>query len=342
MGIKGIKKLLHKKCKTGLYQTNIKQFANNIILIDTSIFLYKFKYFGDLKSNFTNFITKLLQHNITPIFVFDGRPTDNKLNNVLKERKEKRVKQQEKINKLKDELSEHITFVDDLPPNYIEINLPEELQEKVNKLQKLKKQQICVTYKDVKGVKELFDILGVLYIHVEYEADIVIPYIINTYNLKPLCISDDSDFLPHNINLISKLDIKTGVVEYIDIIKIQEELNVTRNEFIDMCVLMGCDYCRSIRGVGPMSAYKFIKQYKNLEMVFKKRKIEDTKEFIEARNIFIKPKIDAIIDIDFENLKKKKLDKSKFMELDLSEKTKEKMVKISSRNPLTKYFKVKK
>ena len=44
---------------------------------------------------------------------------------------------------------------------------------------------------------------------------------------------------------------------------------MTYDEFIDMCILCGCDYTGSIRNVGPIKAYQFIKKYGNIETVVK-------------------------------------------------------------------------
>ena len=34
-----------------------------------------------------------------------------------------------------------------------------------------------------------------------------------------------------------------------------------------MCILCGCDYCDTIRGIGQMKAYQFIQKYKTIEKV---------------------------------------------------------------------------
>lgn len=33
-------------------------------------------------------------------------------------------------------------------------------------------------------------------------------------------------------------------------------------QFIQLCVLSGCDYCPSIKGVGVISAYKYVNTHK--------------------------------------------------------------------------------
>lgn len=40
-------------------------------------------------------------------------------------------------------------------------------------------------------------------------------------------------------------------------------------QFVDLCILLGCDYCESIRGIGPKRAYDLIKQYKSIEEILK-------------------------------------------------------------------------
>jgi len=42
-------------------------------------------------------------------------------------------------------------------------------------------------------------------------------------------------------------------------------LGLTFEQFVDLCILCGCDYCSSIKGIGPKTALKLIRQYQNLE-----------------------------------------------------------------------------
>ena len=75
-------------------------------------------------------------------------------------------------------------------------------------------------------------------------------------------------------------------------------------EFIDMCILCGCDYTNTIRGVGPTRALNYIQKYKTIEKVIevieeenlsntKKTKyiIPDTFEYEKSRDLFINPDI---------------------------------------------------
>ena len=44
-------------------------------------------------------------------------------------------------------------------------------------------------------------------------------------------------------------------------------LEMTHSQFIDMCILCGCDYTTKIGGMGPQTAYKLMKKHGNIEGV---------------------------------------------------------------------------
>ncbi len=54
-----------------------------------------------------------------------------------------------------------------------------------------------------------------------------------------------------------------------------KELELSYDEFVDLCILCGCDYSQSIDGIGPVTAYKLIKEHKKLEDVVKKLEDEN-------------------------------------------------------------------
>lgn len=59
---------------------------------------------------------------------------------------------------------------------------------------------------------------------------------------------------------------------------------------------MGCDYCDTIRGIGPKRAHDLIRDYKNIETVIEKidkdkYTVPENWPFKEARNLFINPEI---------------------------------------------------
>lgn len=62
-----------------------------------------------------------------------------------------------------------------------------------------------------------------------------------------------------------------------------------------MCILCGCDYASKIEGIGPVKAYKFIKDLKNLESI-----IEFCKKENEEKEKYKIPKPD---EFDYEEVR---------------------------------------
>lgn len=68
------------------------------------------------------------------------------------------------------------------------------------------------------------------------------------------------------------------------------------DEFIDFCILCGCDYCDTIKGIGSKTAYNLIKEYNCIENIIKnidqnKYQVPANFKYVEARQSFIKPKV---------------------------------------------------
>jgi len=73
-------------------------------------------------------------------------------------------------------------------------------------------------------------------------------------------------------------------------------LELTHDQFIDMCILLGCDYCDSIRGIGPKRAYELIKQHGDIETILqkldpKKYSVPENWPYKDARELFRNPDV---------------------------------------------------
>ena len=78
--------------------------------------------------------------------------------------------------------------------------------------------------------------------------------------------------------------------------KVLEDLEFTKDQFIDLCILLGCDYCESIKGVGPVKAIKLIQEHKCIEEAIKhldasKYPIPEGWLYKEARELFKNPDV---------------------------------------------------
>lgn len=67
-------------------------------------------------------------------------------------------------------------------------------------------------------------------------------------------------------------------------------------QFIDLCILLGCDYCESIRGIGPKRAIELVSQYKCIEEILKnidqsKYIVPEDWNYEQARELFKNPEV---------------------------------------------------
>lgn len=69
-------------------------------------------------------------------------------------------------------------------------------------------------------------------------------------------------------------------------------LGVTMEQFIDLCILLGCDYCATVKGVGPAKAVSLIKEHGSIDKalsVLDPSKIDTDWEYQQARLLFKTP-----------------------------------------------------
>jgi flap endonuclease-1 len=96
--------------------------------------------------------------------------------------------------------------------------------------------------------------------------------------------SDDMDCLTFGCKVLIKgIRTKTDPVVEINLEDVLRELDFTIDEFIDFCILCGCDYCGTIENVGPVKAYQFIKEHKTIENVLLAME-EENKRFEQEKN----------------------------------------------------------
>jgi flap endonuclease-1 len=72
--------------------------------------------------------------------------------------------------------------------------------------------------------------------------------------------------------LIRKLTFASAskaMLQSINYQKALEGLGLDHAGFVDLCILLGCDYCDSVKGVGPKTALKLMKQYGSIEEILK-------------------------------------------------------------------------
>ena len=280
MGIKNLNSFLEKHAKLAITEQNLSRYKNKKVAIDTSIFLYKFKYSGKFLESFVNQVYHFSRFDITPIYVFDGAPPKEK-QDVLDSRKEHKQKILQKVEELEEEINKLTIDQEDLRKE-LEIQIKQTQRKCIN-----------ITREDVDNLKKVFNIMGVKYIQANCEADLVCCKLFKNGEVDT-CLSNDMDFLPSGCGiLLRNYNNSNKVLEY-NLKYILQILNFTYEQFVDFCILCGCDYTCKIPKLGSETAYKYIKAHGNIETVLelycgegKKFKEPPNFEYSKARELII-------------------------------------------------------
>jgi flap endonuclease-1 len=75
-----------------------------------------------------------------------------------------------------------------------------------------------------------------------------------------------------------------------------KKLGITRSQLIDMSILMGTDYNRGVKGIGPKTAYKLVKRHGSLERMPPEVALVLPDNVDDIRRNFKKPKVDDIFE----------------------------------------------
>ena len=177
------------------------------------------------------------------------------------------------------------------------------LKEMEQKVKSLIVQTFVPTYKDTELCKQLFKFTNIKYISAEGEADEVLG-VLNRRNEIDAVLSADMDLLAYGTTSLLA-DLKTAkrggsVCKEYKLEGILKDMGWCHDQFVDFCILCGCDYVDSIPWLGCKTAKKYIDTHKTIENVVadiekkKKGKIKMEKDEIEDymikvvkdRNIF--------------------------------------------------------
>lgn len=307
MGVTNLIKVITKECgDTAIKKYDLTRFSGMTVAVDASLMVYKtvlakraggkdmVNKKGELTSHLHGVLQKILkflENGIIPIFVFDGKAPDIK-NKTAAKRNEKRQNALDNLAKL--------------GPNA-------DIQDETY-LRNFK-ESFRPTKENFKECQIMLDLMGIPYICAPGEADVVCAWLSSRTNpdgkrwAKGVC-SDDSDMLvfgaPYLFKDMSKFMKPQSQITVVSLHKCLVKMNITMEQFIDMCVLLGCDHCSNIPKVGMAKVYPHIVDHGKLEKIIKLYKqkrpeLVDTFDFdvmIETKNYF-KNAVNEIDESDF-------------------------------------------
>lgn len=303
MGVKNLFKLITQYAPDSISSNNIKDYSGKYIVLDASMVIYQYVIAirgtgsdlqnndGEMTSHIIGVLSKtfmLLKYDIIPIFVFDGKPPDIK-HDTIKTRKKNKKKNLEKM----------------------------EVTEDDNERIKYFKRSFTINNKQIQEVKHILGLFGIPTIEAPSEADPLCAKIV--YNkLAHGVASEDMDLLVFGCpKLIRNLSGKKKTIE-INLEIILEGMKLSLDEFIDLSILLGCDYSSTIPKIGPKRAYEIINEYRSIDKFLEEDKkvkdgfykIPEDFNYIAARDFFKNPPLKNITKNQIK-LKKPKYNKIK-------------------------------
>ena len=268
-------------------------FSGRRIAFDANNELYQFlalirqpdgRYFSDSKGRPTSHLmglfyrtTRLTEYGIFPIFVFDGKPHPLKLRELDERKKLKEKAEREWLEAL---------FRGDLPTAWRKAI-----------------QTSRLTSEMIKEAKELLDLMGIPWVQAPSDAEAQAAYIVRKGDAFAVC-SRDWDSLLYGTNYLvryltisgteflpSKGIIKPLEPEIIDLMELLSMLKITREQLIDIAILVGTDYNEGVEGIGPKRALEIIRKYGTIENAVKRGVIKINEDYNTVRKIFLEPEV---------------------------------------------------
>jgi 5'-3' exonuclease len=253
MGIKYLNKYLQSNCSNSIKQISLHDLKNKRIVIDTSIYLYRFLGEKALLENFYLMISIFREHNIIPLFVFDGKPPKEKYD-LLEKRKKDKKEAEYKYKQLEYELTTNLHTMD-----------TDEKREMEDTMNSLKKEFIRIHHTDIENVKMLIQAYGVSYVEAPGEADKLCAKMV-CKNKAYACLSEDMDLFVYGCNRVLRyLSLLNKTVVLYTLKDMMSELNITHDEFRSLCIVSGTDYNisgNSDNNHNLLNTVKYFKKYK--------------------------------------------------------------------------------
>lgn len=314
MGVKNLMKWIEERAPGAIKNIPITQLLGRTVAIDASLQIYQFlvaiRHMGsnlvDAEGNTTSHLSGLLsrtlyfiQNGIRPVYVFDGKPPQMKSGEL-----QKRAEKREEAEKALKEAIEQGNEED---------------------IDRFTRRTVHMDPQHIEDCKKLLTLMGVPFVQAPCEAEAECAALCRA-GLVDATATEDMDALAHSTpillrNLTRRNNQNSDSVIQIDFQEVLQESQLTREEFIDFCILCGCDYCDTIKHVGPKTAYEVIREHHSIEEVVKnldheRHPIPDDFDYAAARQLFLNHEVD----VNFPKFTFKKPDEEGLKEFMINEK----------------------
>ena len=257
-----------------------EQLENKIVALDAANIIYQFlssirqvdgtllmDQNGNITSHFSGILyrtSSLIEKGIKPIYIFDGT------SDVLKKGT------QDKRREVKEESQK---------------KMEEALEEgRIEDARKYAVRTSRMSPKIIDGSKKLLELMGVPYIQADGEGEAQASYMVEKGDAWCVGSQDYDCILFGAPRMVRNLTVTGGKanLEMIDLKKVLEKLEISREQLVDVAILVGTDFNRGVKGIGAKTGLKLIKEHGNILNVIKKLDIQLEVEPEILRNIFLK------------------------------------------------------
>ena len=160
----------------------------------------------------------------------------------------------------------------------------------------------------IESSKKLLTLMGIPYVEAKGEGEAQAAYLVANGDAYAVASQDYDCLMFGAKRVVRNLAVSSnlGDLEFYQLDKVLRQLNVTREELVDMGILIGTDFCEGLKGVGAKTALKLAHNGQLKEKIAELQK-ESTHDLDEVRDIFLKHNVNTDYKIKWEKPDKDKL-----------------------------------
>ncbi len=281
MGIQTLMPLLTAHCAHAIRAVTLEQYRERTLAIDVPVLMYRYAHSASSAAEsgaaacaerFLALHRRLQQHSVGAIYVFDGAPPVAKQQHVLQQRKRARTQQRESLQRDEQALaqlgaSERCAVPDIEQCHVIDTSVFIESRVEFAERVARKRQRVATVVR-----REHYDVLRealraheIAYVNAPDDAERHCVSLCRAGHAYAVA-SDDTDALAFGATrTLRNLDSGTRALHEIALADVLDALRLTHAQFVDLCILCGCDYASKLPGVGRVRALRYMQRHGSLE-----------------------------------------------------------------------------
>jgi len=284
-------------------QLSLGDLTGRTLAVDANNMLYQFlalirmrdgRPFTDSKGHTTSHLVGLLlrttrlmaDYSIRPVFVFDGRPPDLKMRTIRERRGQReRARREWEVAVSKADYSTAWSKATRMS------SLTQAMQEDAKRVLQLLGIPVVQAPQEGEAQAAHMAARGHVWAANSRDYDSVL---FGSPRLVRYMTISGQEFLP------SKRTSRPLIPELIELQTLLDSLKLTREQLVDLAILVGTDFNEGIKGVGPKTALKLIREFGSLEALPERYTRPENIE--QLREIFLKPLVTDEYRIQFRGL----------------------------------------